>query len=69
MKLKTLEEYNAERYAALKEKGKLEPNGIACKHCDSEMVDSDPDGFCRASLPPKIRIECPVCGHWDYRLA
>jgi len=66
--LKSIEEYNAERYAALKQANKLPGNGIACARCGHEMVDSN-EQYWRTSMPPKVKISCPVCGDWGYRLA
>lgn len=65
--LKTLEQYNKERFEALKASEKVRPNGIACPRCNSEMVDSGDSIL--TSLPPQMKVDCPACGYRGYRLA
>lgn len=69
-KLKSLEDHNNEKlnwgydfYG-----NSPVPNGIACPECGEEMVDSNPM-VTLASIPPKKNIDCPSCGHKDFRFA
>lgn len=69
-KLKSLEDHNREKmnfgYDLFIDNPV--PNGIACPECGEEMMDSNP--MCMlACIPPKKNIDCPSCGHKDFRIA
>jgi DNA-directed RNA polymerase subunit RPC12/RpoP len=69
--VKTLEEYNAERWKAheiQEELGKPHPNNIKCPNCGAELWDSRPN-LILTSYPPQKDVHCPVCGYKGYRLA
>jgi len=70
-KLKSLDQFNAERKGWLKKMLELNdphPNGIACPVCGKEMFDIEPT-IMLTSDPPKKKIKCPWCGYIGYRLA
>ena len=69
-KLKTLEDHNREKenFGYDLYVNEPIPNGIACPECGKEMMDSNPY-MTLASIPPKKNINCPSCGHIDFRIA
>jgi len=70
-KLKSLDEFNAERkgwWRKVLELNDPHPNGIACPVCGKEMFDIKPI-MMLMSYPPKMKVKCPWCGYIGYRLA
>jgi len=67
-KLKNLEEFNAEKYAAHRATAATEArqNGIACPECGAELWDTYPP-VVRVTEPLKTRIHCQECDYWGYR--
>lgn len=71
MILKSLDSFNADRWAAHKQTldaNKPHPNGIACPQCGAELWDSNPM-VTLTSCPAQKNVHCPACGHVGYRLA
>lgn len=68
-KLKSLNEWNQERFQKLKVDSN-QFNGISCPDCGSELIDSEP-GVLFLSDPPKKSIKCIKleCNYTGYRLA
>lgn len=70
MKLKTLEQNDAERRKfheeAIAPHGSLIKNGIECPECKEELCDIK--GHIFTTDPPKIPVECPTCGWKGARL-
>lgn len=59
-RLKSLEQHNMERRQAQSFALCPQPNGIACPHCSSELMDTDPS-YVLASIPPQTAVHCQ-CG-------
>jgi len=70
-KLKTLEEWNNERFQEHKDKSEEirypKPNGIECPQCKGEL--SDTDSCMLMSSPPKKNVLCEQCSYRGYRIA
>jgi hypothetical protein len=47
------------------EAGRVHRIGIACDHCRTELVNTDPS-IVLAVHPPKIHVGCPGCGWTGY---
>ena len=72
-KLRSLEEFNAERWDshnAMQEMMKPHANGIACPApgCTGELWDSRPS-ITLTSYPAQKDVHCPTCGYRGYRIA
>lgn len=69
--MKTMEEHNAERLEAHRNRmaeRQPHPNGIECPKCKAELWDSAP--MCLlTSNPPQKNVHCPACGYIGFRLA
>lgn len=67
--MKTLEEFNADRYAYYKmvKEGRV-PAGVKCDKCDNEMILPEPNSVL-ASYPAKRKVLCPHCGHTGYMVS
>lgn len=44
------------------------PNGIACPTCGEELVDPTLH-IILAGLPATVKVSCPNCNYYGYRLA
>lgn len=68
-KLRSLEEYNADRRATYEPRGQL-LNGIACPKCGAELADTNPN-MIMTSNPPQTGVNCSdqACGYRGYRVA
>lgn len=67
-KLKTLEQHNCERRIIHRHDDGPHPNGIACPHCESELLDSYPEVML-SSIPPQKKIHCEKCDFKGYRVS
>jgi len=65
--LKTLEQFNAERYSLVGSINKPALNGIACPKCGAELMDTNP-GILLTSNPPKCYIGCSKCDYSGTRV-
>lgn len=71
MTLKSLDEFNGERWKAheqMQHMNEPHPSGIACPTCGAELWDSSPM-ITLTSCPPQKNVHCPACGYIGYRLA
>ncbi|KKK89154.1 hypothetical protein LCGC14_2735970 [marine sediment metagenome] len=68
IRLKTLEDHDAETYELHKRINEPHANGIKCPECEGELWDSSPH-IMLTSNPPQKNIHCPECGYTGFRLA
>ena len=67
-RLKSLEEFNAEKHATQLAAAAACPNGISCPECGKELWDTTPM-LTLTTYPPQVNIHCPACDYSGYRLA
>lgn len=65
MGLKSLFQFNKDRYESLRKQG-LETNGIACPRCGLEMIDGYTWHI--KGKPTKVEVICVACGKMGERI-
>jgi len=60
VKLKSLEEYEQEKWKEIYSQSKNNGTGIACPQCGDELIESMPVTLL-CSDPPRKSVKCEVC--------
>lgn len=68
--MKTLDEHNNDAYKRYQMQDAIPAKaGVACPKCQTEMNIAGDPNMVLACWPPKMRVECPNCGHTDYKVS